>query len=752
MAKDVIARLKADTTHWDSGMAKATRSLNNFQKQNMSTDAVLKMGIGTLTKFASVTAVAGAAVEGFRKYMASTEATADALAQAQRTMTTVTNEFFRSLNDGNFSSFISGLDDIISRAQNAYQALDELGSFATRYAPKNAVDLQQIDALMKQARAAKAKGDTAEAERLINEARQVAEQAKKTTLAYGEKEAKAGFSVMREKLGAPFRNASEKQLAWYADPANWEEINRNAKEYQRQLDRINDLTQKASLGTTDDQLQNMRFYGKGEAVERIRQARKELEQAQKEFDEIKGKGLRAQTYLNTRDDGEEGQEFINAHQQIYGRQRAQFAIDAIQARIDRQDAMTTGGTHTTPKATAETPVYEESSIAAQEQRVQELTKLWREASEAVRDQYKVQLDEATAKLDEMCGKTKVDTSPLGLMDTKLKELKDAQQRAASPEEWQKYQQQIDQVTQSIKAFKGEVEATPVAGSMAYLNEELKDARVALDSAVIGTNEYYEALQRVADVTREIGQAQKEQNAAMSQSMTFQEGYGSMVGTLNGLTGMVDSLTSAFSENGTAWQKVMALLNAGLTVMNAVTTTMQFMNLLTGISTAKKLAETTATVGNTAASVAAQGVKTAEAGTDVAMIAVNKELTASYLELAAAQYMAAHASIPFAGFGIGAGFTASAAALVKSMGAMAFAEGGFITSNSYMGDATPILANAGEYVMNQNELGAVAGMVQSATENSGGSAQPYVRGADIYLGFNNYLKSSGRGEIVTTKSR
>ena len=47
-----------------------------------------------------------------------------------------------------------------------------------------------------------------------------------------------------------------------------------------------------------------------------------------------------------------------------------------------------------------------------------------------------------------------------------------------------------------------------------------------------------------------------------------------------------------------------------------------------------------------------------------------------MELAAAKYLAAHAYIPFAGYGIGAGFALAAQALVKGMGAVgAFAEGG-----------------------------------------------------------------------------
>ena len=50
---------------------------------------------------------------------------------------------------------------------------------------------------------------------------------------------------------------------------------------------------------------------------------------------------RAYAYMNARDTAgtEAGDAFIRATQQIYGRDNARFAVDAIQARIDRADAM-----------------------------------------------------------------------------------------------------------------------------------------------------------------------------------------------------------------------------------------------------------------------------------------------------------------------------------------------------------------------------------------------------------------------------
>ena len=67
---------------------------------------------------------------------------------------------------------------------------------------------------------------------------------------------------------------------------------------------------------------------------------------------------------------------------------------------------------------------------------------------------------------------------------------------------------------------------------------------------------------------------------------------------------------------------------------------------------------------------------------------NKLEAASWKELAAAKYMAAHAAIPFAGYGIAAGFVAAMIATVTAAGVPMLANGGLATG--------PTLAMVGEY--------------------------------------------------------
>ena len=64
MAKDVIARLKADTKQWDDGMSKAIKSLDKFKQENLSLDSAIQGSVKTLTSAAAKFVGWGAAAAG----------------------------------------------------------------------------------------------------------------------------------------------------------------------------------------------------------------------------------------------------------------------------------------------------------------------------------------------------------------------------------------------------------------------------------------------------------------------------------------------------------------------------------------------------------------------------------------------------------------------------------------------------------------------------------------------------------------
>lgn len=87
----------------------------------------------------------------------------------------------------------------------------------------------------------------------------------------------------------------------------------------------------------------------------------------------------------------------------------------------------------------------------------------------------------------------------------------------------------------------------------------------------------------------------------------------------------------------------------------------------------------------------------------------------------------------------------------------YAEGGMIKGNSYSGDnlRMPVVGggmigvNSGELILNRVQQGVLADALSEPPSSIQGG-NPYVSGENIFLGINNYLRRSGRGEIVTTK--
>ena len=151
---------------------------------------------------------------------------------------------------------------------------------------------------------------------------------------------------------------------------------------------------------------------------------------------------------------------------------------------------------------------------------------------------------------------------------------------------------------------------------------------------------------------------------------------------------VEGITEALKGNGNAWTIVCGIIDGFIALYNGIQTVIGVINLLTAASTAHSVAKgVEATSEGTEAGVRATAAATNSAAAATTIVA-NKLEAASWKELAAAKYMAAHAAIPFAGYGIAAGFVAAMMATVTAAGVPMLANGGLATG--------PTLAMVGEY--------------------------------------------------------
>lgn len=124
MAKsDIIASLKLNSTDYEQKLAKAKKNTQSFAQGGMSDFA----------KLATAIASSKAAMEVFNRVVASSQTIGDAYARTMSVAKTVTDDFVYSIANADFTRFTDGLRGVRQRAQEAYDALDQLGNTQISY-------------------------------------------------------------------------------------------------------------------------------------------------------------------------------------------------------------------------------------------------------------------------------------------------------------------------------------------------------------------------------------------------------------------------------------------------------------------------------------------------------------------------------------------------------------------------------------------------------------------------------------------
>ncbi len=126
--KDFIVKYAGDSKSYQSAMEQATRSLDKYQRQNLSTSAAMNTVTSALSRYISVAALAKGAQEALTATIRGSQTTSDAFDASITSAKTAVETFFSSLATGDFSQFNLGLENLINRSREAYDALDRLGN------------------------------------------------------------------------------------------------------------------------------------------------------------------------------------------------------------------------------------------------------------------------------------------------------------------------------------------------------------------------------------------------------------------------------------------------------------------------------------------------------------------------------------------------------------------------------------------------------------------------------------------------
>lgn len=241
----------------------------------------------------------------------------------------------------------------------------------------------------------------------------------------------------------------------------------------------------------------------------------------------------------------------------------------------------------------------------------------------------------------------------------------------------------------------------------------------------------------AEVNKLVGSYKNYQKILQKSNVTVEKSWSS----LKGIGGGISSLTDALQGNRGAWETIISVVDAAIEIYQGINCIIAIINALTtatGISNTVVAASGVATTTATTAKVAATPKEVTAATASTAAVKVQ---AMAYRELAASEFMAAHAYIPFAGAGIASGFIAAMEGIVGTVAVTPFANGGLVYG--------PTLALMGEYggASSNPEVIAPLDKLKSLIGDTGGGfsgrLEARLKGRDIVIALANETRINRR---------
>lgn len=235
MGAVIQTRLTSDNRQHDEAFKRSKQQVYNYNKQVDTTKkGLLKFAKGGLGQLGIALGIAGGAMTAFNKTMRATQTTSDAFDNVMAQAKASVDYFFTSLSMGDFTGFLSGLGDVITKAKEAQVALDNLGTatlLTSNAGAKYARQRAELERTIKTTTDPNVrKNAQAELEKLpdvyAKELKKEADNAQKAFLAKGrEVFAKVGFATPSEKMLEEFFSGNERYEYWSTVYSDLKEIN-----------------------------------------------------------------------------------------------------------------------------------------------------------------------------------------------------------------------------------------------------------------------------------------------------------------------------------------------------------------------------------------------------------------------------------------------------------------------------------------------------------------------------------------------
>lgn len=346
----------------------------------------LGVNVGQLVGWGAAIGVAKGALEVAKDAFFASETNLDEWGRTVEASKSIYQSFLNSLNNGDISGFLDRISEIVFAARQAYDALDELGTYTA---------FNQRNVAKSRASYAKALDEyrlnpTAENKQTLAEANQQVMR----DLQDSHDKTEDAYQAALRKLAEERLSSKDLQDAFVKmfSEGNYAELKTLKESYSTGT----------GLAAGQQYFNGMRTYG-GRVDESGSGAWRDMTDIEKQQFEF----ARALSQVNDSQIKEVqalGAQSVAITEQIYQQDRAYNRLAGNNAPL-RSGGGNGGGGGNEPSVT-------EGSIKAQEQEVARLTELWKNATAELRDGYKQQLDEAKVVLDQMVkGTANVPTEP-----------------------------------------------------------------------------------------------------------------------------------------------------------------------------------------------------------------------------------------------------------------------------------------------------------------------------------------------------
>jgi hypothetical protein len=395
----------------------------------------------------------------------------------------------------------------------------------------------------------------------------------------------------------------------------------------------------------------------------------------------------------------------------------------------------------------------EGSIDAQTKKVQELQKAWRAAADDTsRADIKKQIEEAQLVLDAMNGKTK-------LKDITIKaDTKDALEKVKAIEGVKVDDKTLTVTADTTEALAKIQKINNIKIQPKKLEIQVPKMSDIAPNGLFGKPRTMEDFNQGVVKIKQAVQMEIDEEASKVDTQTLKN---LMKDSLqNGINGMdlqfgalSDKIAKGIDIPDTSWQGILDQYNdlrvqVGKDPIKIDFETGNISNVIEDINAIVKTARTTAhVVGSIGEAFNAIEDPAAKVAGTVMQAIATVALGYAQATLMSAS-MGPWAWIAFAATGLATMLT-TVSAIHSATG---YAEGGkvrgggIIEGNSYSGDNIPIMANAGEIVLNRSMQANLASSLQG--QGSGMHIVGQIAGEKIVLVANRYFKRTGQGKIVT----